>query len=218
MNRIGVLILGAVIAVPSLSFGQDSASADAPVTRAAIGHGSFPVKVIKTLDSSKLKEDETVEVETAGAFKLPDGTLVPKGSILAGRVTAAKARSNGDPESQLAITFNSLNLAKGKQFSLKGKVQAVFPPADEMETNMTGGAYASSGGAVSGASVGTVTDAKAGSNLNMTTTARPVMTPESVGVQGMNDLELDHGVLSSKGKNVKLGRGVQMVVHAYIFG
>jgi hypothetical protein len=37
-------------------------------------------------------------------------------------------------------------------------------------------------------------------------------------VQGMHDLSLDKGVLTSKGKNVKLGSGVRMIVHVDIFG
>ncbi len=119
MNRMVIVLMGGALAA-SLCYGQGSTPAPAQAAPAAIGHGSFPVKVIKTLDSSKLKEDDTVEVETASAFKLPDGTLVPKGSKLTGRVTAAKARSKGDPESQLTLTFNKLNIANGKQLSING--------------------------------------------------------------------------------------------------
>ena len=46
----------------------------------------------------------------------------------------------------------------------------------------------------------------------------PAVNPKSMGVQGMHDLELTDGVLSSKGKNVKLGSGVRMIVHVDIFG
>ena len=91
------------------------------------------MKVTKTLDSSKLKEGDAVEVETAGSFKLPDGTLVPKGSKLTGHVTAAKARSKGDSDSELTVTFDKLNITSGKQLSIKGAVQAVFPPAEEAD-------------------------------------------------------------------------------------
>src|SRR5260370_36048674 len=112
MNRLGILLLVAVFAA-SFCYGQASTSAPAQAVPAAVGHGAFPVKVNKTLDSSKLKEDDTVEVETVGAFKLPDGTLVPKGSKLTGRVTTAKARSKGDPESQLTLTFVKLNIVNG---------------------------------------------------------------------------------------------------------
>ena len=98
MNRIGIVVLDAMLAA-SLCYGQGSNPAPAQGSPAAIGHGAFPVRVIKTLDSSKLKEGDAVEVETAGSFKLPDGTLVPKGSKLTGHITAAKARSKGDPDS-----------------------------------------------------------------------------------------------------------------------
>jgi hypothetical protein len=218
MNRIDIVVLSAVLAA-SLCYGQASSTAPAPGAPAAVGHGSFPVKVIKTLDSSKLKEGDAVEVETAGSFKLPDGTLIPKRSKLTGTVTAAKARSKGDPESQLTVTFDKLNVADGRQLSIKGVVQAVFPPLEEVEPMMAGKATAGAGGSsLGGGDVGTVTDAKSGSNMNSSVAAEPAMNPKSVGVRGMHDLELNNGTLSSKGKNVKLGSGVRMIVHVDIFG
>ena len=39
-----------------------------------------------------------------------------------------------------------------------------------------------------------------------------------MGVQGIHNLELNDGVLTSKGKNVKLGDGVRMIVRVDIFG
>ena len=44
------------------------------------------------------------------------------------------------------------------------------------------------------------------------------MNPQSMGVHGIHGLELNDGVLSSQGKNVKLGDGVQMIVRVDIFG
>jgi hypothetical protein len=215
VNRFGMIILCVLLAA-SFCYGQGSPSVIAP---AAIGHGAFPVKVINTLDSSKLKEGDTVEVETAGSFKLPDGTLVPKRSKLTGKVMAAKARSKGDSESQLTITFDKLSVVNGKQLSVKGTVQAVFPPHEEAEPMMAGKATAGAGGSsLGGGDVGTVTDAKIGSNTNSSTAAEPAMDPKSVGVQGIHGLELKDGVLTSNGKNVKLGNGVRMIVHVDILG
>src|ERR1700740_70462 len=55
MGRIGVLFFVLLLTI-ALSFGQaPSAAAQAAPAASAIGHGSFPVKVSKTLDSSKLK-------------------------------------------------------------------------------------------------------------------------------------------------------------------
>ena len=179
MNRIGIVVLGAMFAA-SLCYGQASASAPAQAAPAASGMESFPVKVTKTLDSSKLKEGDAVEVETAAGFKLPDGTLVPKGSKMTGHVMAAKARSKGDSESELTVTFDKLNIANGKQLSVKGTVQAVFPAPDEqMDPSITGAATTAAGGSAGGVgpsgvgggggamtSVGVVTDSKSGSNTN----------------------------------------------------
>jgi hypothetical protein len=216
MNRFGIVVLGAALAAP-FCYGQASTSAPAQAKPAAVAHGAFPVKVIKTMDSSKLKDGDTVEVETSGSFKLADGTLVPKGSKLMGHVTAAKARSKGDPDSELTVTFDKLNVANGKQLSIKGMVQAVFPPEETPEPQMAGKASGASGGGYVGATVGTVTDAKTGSNTQSSAVSEPASDPKSVGVQGMQGLELNDGVLSSKGKNVKLGGGVRMIVHVDIF-
>ncbi len=189
------------------------------------GRGAFPVKVTKTLDSSKLKEGDAIEVETAGGFKLADGTLVPKGSTLSGHVIAAKARSKGDSDSELNVAFEKLNILGGKQLSIKGVVQAVFPPKEEAAPMMAGKASGAAGGGYGGgpnsggsAAVGTVTNADIGSNTESASKPEPGADPKSVGVQGIRDLDLNDGVLTSKGKNVKLGGGVRMIVHIDIFG
>jgi hypothetical protein len=157
---------------------------------------------------------------------LPDGTLVPKGSKLEGQVTAAKARSKGDPDSQLNVSFSKLDIMNGKQLAIKGMVQAVFPPAEEQGPNMStmgtsnGGSMRGSlagGGGVSPGGVG-LTDTKNGSDTQSSSKSEPVADPKSVGVHGMHDLDLDNGVLSSKGKNVKLGDGVRMIVRVDILG
>ena len=44
------------------------------------------------------------------------------------------------------------------------------------------------------------------------------MNPKSAGVEGIDGLELKDGVLTSKGKNVKLGDGVRMIVRVEILG
>jgi hypothetical protein len=229
MCRLRIMFV-AVLLSASLCFAQDASSASSP-NASAIGHGAFPVKVTKTLDSSKLKSGDSVEVETAGSFKLPNGTLVPKGSKLMGHVVEAKARSKGDSDSQLTINFEKLNVGGGEQLSIKGAVQAVFPPADEQLDpsitgaattasggSMTGGANpAAGGGAGGGGNVGVVTNSHSGSNME-SSNAQGAMNSHSMGVQGIHDLSLDNGVLSSKGKQVKLGNGVRMIVRADILG
>jgi len=132
MNRLCLAVLSAALASLS-SLGQQLPPARPTVSHNAIAHGSFPIKTPRTLDSSKLRQDDTIQFETVGAFKLPDGSLVPKGSLLVGHVILAKARSNGEPESQLELAFNRLVVAGGKKFSVKGSLQAVYPAFKEKD-------------------------------------------------------------------------------------
>lgn len=216
MNRIGIVVVGIVLAA-YVCYGQSATTSGAQSR--VVGHGSFPVKVVKSLDSSKLKEGDAVEVATAGAFKLADGTLVPKGTKITGTVTAAKARSKGDSDSELTLTFDKINIPNGKQIPVKGMVQAVFPPEEQAEPMMAGKATSSGGGSsLGGGDVGTVTDARTGSNMNSSSQAEAATDPKSTGVEGMRGLELKDGVLTSKGKNVKLGDGVRMIVRVEILG
>jgi hypothetical protein len=184
-----------------------------PATPQTIGHGAFPVKVTKTLDSSKLREGDGVEVETAGSFKLADGTLVSKGAKLTGHVTVSKARAKGDAESELTVVFDKLDLANQKPLIVKGSVQAVFPPPDEANPGVATSTMSKAGGPGYQPA-----DVKSGSNSEVPNSAPPFMDPKSVGVQGIHDLELSEGVLRSKGKQVKLGNGVRMIVHVDILG
>lgn len=211
-----VMALFGIWLVATLGYGQDSGSTSAAP---AVGHGAFPVKVSKTLDSSKLKEGDAVEVETAGSFKLPDGTLVPKGSKIVGHVVAAKARSKGDPDSELGLSFDKLNISGGKQLALKGEVQAVFPPAEEpMGPNMATVGTSAGGSGAGGSSGGVgISNSKSGSNLE-SPGGQDAMDMKFTGVQGVHDLTLDNNTLKSKGKNVKLGGGVRMIVRADILG
>ena len=141
---------------------------------------------------------------------------------------ASQARSKGDPKSQLTVVFDKLNVANGKQLSVKGMVQAVFPPAEEVAPLMAGKASGAAGGGYSpgaagggygAGTVGTVTDTKTGSNTASDSKPEPAADPKSSGVHGIHDLELGQdGAFFSGGKHVKLDNGVRMIVRVDILG
>jgi hypothetical protein len=215
MKQLAIVASGLLV-YTILCYGQTSSSTAAP---SPIGHGSFPVKVTKTLDSSKLREGDIVEVVTVGAFKLPNGMLVPKESLIKGHVVAARARSKGDSDSQLTLAFDTLSISNGKPLSLNGVIQALFPPQEDAAPMMAGKATNAGGGSsLGGGDVGTATNATVGSNPESSSQPQSVMNPKSVGVQGLHGLELNDGVVSSKGKNVKLSSGVQMILRVDILG
>jgi hypothetical protein len=214
MNRITLVAL-VVLVAGLVCLGQVTGSGPNPPAAAprVTGHGAFTVKVGKTLDSSKLKEGDAVEVEIAEPFKLADGTLVSKGRKLTGHVATSKARAKGDSESELTLVFDKLNLSNGKQLPVKGSVQAVFPLPDDANPVVAVSTMSKSGGPGYQPS-----DIKSGSNLEVSNNAPPLLGPKTVGVQGIRGLELKDGVLTSNGKNVKLGGVLRMIVHVDIFG
>lgn len=186
---------------------QASASASAP---AVIGHGSIPVEITKSLDSSKLAQGESIEARTSGDFVLPGGTRVPRGSKVTAHVAEAKARSKGDSQSDLTIVFDKIMLPNQTEQPVKGSIQAVAPkpddgsgPVDPMVSKQAG---TQTGGPPSTTS---------GSNTQpLGTGAVEILNPQSSGVKGIHNLELSsEGVLTSKGKSVKLDSGDRMIVH-----
>jgi hypothetical protein len=220
MIRFSTLALVLLLAA-SWCYGQSSPPASPAGSEAkVVGHGSFPVIIKKAIDSSKLKEGDPIEVEISGPFKLADGTLVPKGSEVTGHVTEAKSRSKGDAVSELAITFDKVSITGGKQFSVKGIVQSVAPPEDQPDPGMPVGSGSQKGGAP--ATMPTPgyqpSEIKTGSNTESSAKVDPAVSPKSVGVLGMHDLQLspDGTLSSSKGKQVKLGQDVRMIVHVDI--
>lgn len=218
MKQLSVAV-SVLLLCATLSYGQTPLS-PAPTAPTAIGHGAFPVKVTKTLDSSKLKTGDIVEVVTAGAFKLPNGTLVPKESKLVGHVVATSARSKGDLDSNLVIGFDRLNILNGGSVSVRGLVQAVFPPADEPMPEVPRASTSPGGNGMSGGAGKLTPDYKPMSEIKTGaesgTKGSASLTPQSTGVYGIDNLQLVDGTLSSKGKNVKLSGGVRMVVHVDI--
>ena len=213
------LAVSVLLLCSTLSYGQ-APSSPTPAAPNAIGHGAFPVKVTKTLDSSKLKAGDTVEFATAGAFKLPNGTLVPIESKLIGHVVAASARSKGDPDSKLTIGFDRLNIINGGSLSVKGLVQAVFPPADEPMPEVPRASTSPGANGMSGGAGKLTPDYKPMSEIKTGTDSgsrgSASVTPQAIGVYGIDNLQLADGALASKGKNVKLGGGVRMVVRVDI--
>lgn len=178
-----------------------------------LGHGAFPVKVIRPLDSSKLKPGDVVEFKTTGAFVLPSGTRVPEGAKVTGHITEAKARSKGDSQSDLAVVFDQISLSNGKHLAVKGTIQAIAASEPEEGPGVANGPTMGKSSGPGGAGWTPTTDVKSGSNLNTTDNASPLLTPKSTGVQGMRGLQLGSGgLLTSDSKHVKLDTGVRIIV------
>ena len=118
-------------ATPQTSGSQATSAQPAPNNPDNLIKGSFPVQLEKTLDSSKLKEGDTVVCKTVTAIRSRSGLMIPSGAKVIGHVIQAQARSKGDAESKLAIEFDKIEYAKGEEMPMKGTFQAIGPSLGE---------------------------------------------------------------------------------------
>jgi hypothetical protein len=103
--------------------GQTSASNAAPGIR-------VNAELTKRIDSKKAKVGETVEAKTTSAVKLSDGTELPKGAKLLGKVTDVKARSNSDNTSHIAFKLDQALMKDGHEVPLRVMVMSATAPFD----------------------------------------------------------------------------------------
>lgn len=192
----------------------------------------IPVELAKGLDSKKVKQGDEVIAQTSMDMKAPDGSSIPHGSKVVGHVTQASARSNGNPDSTLGISFEKIAVKGGKELPLKAVIQAIAPPlapgapsgrdmsgatgtsirpntndghreADNMGDSITPSTLPGRQGRPNDPQPGTVS--RGG--------ASPSLTGSSVGVIGISGLEMgDNSLLLSTGKAVKLESGTRMVL------
>src|SRR5271170_6693712 len=162
--------MAAQTAAPPQTQSNNPTTSSAPAAPAmapappGLGHGAFPVKVIKPLDSSKLKPGDVVEFKTTGAFVLPSETRVPEGAKVTGHVTEAKARSKGDSQSDLAVVFDQISLGGDKQLAVKGMIQAIAASEPDEGPGVANGPSMSKNSGPGGAGWTPTTDIKSGSN------------------------------------------------------
>jgi len=223
MNRPGIVAYAFWLAIMAC-FGQ-RANGSQPVAEisqsaeagdANVFHGVFPVVLSKSIDSKKVKPGDGVEGKTAATVRTVTGLLIPKGSKLVGHITQSTARAKGDTESSLAIVFDKIELAGGKEVPLKGVVQAVGDNSGSGPSTGAAGAGTMASG-VPGAGTTPGPGASVGPLGNDTSKAKSQssVNEHSTGVFGIKNLQLDsNSLLTSPGKEVKLDTEMVLLIRA----
>lgn len=185
--------------------GQSAATQSAAAGQAHAG--VFSVELVKPLDSKKLKEGDEVQAKLTGSITLPNGVTVPRGAVVIGHVTEAKARSKSDAESALGISFDKIVVGRGEDAPIKGVLQAVAPnPNGDVTTG---------GGAVDyGTSLRMSTTNNGGAGENHSSI--PVLTDQSTGVLGFKNMTLKDGIVTSTDKEVKFNSGTRFMLNVTV--
>ncbi len=187
--------------------------------------GAFPTALVKALDSKKLKDGDTVVCQTTAVIHARSNLTIPAGAKVVGHVTQATARSKGESESSLAMTFDKIQMPGGKEIPLKGVLQAVGPGLgydSGPDTGMAGPGTLPNGrgsdlSTMPPPSPGAVAGPNSGIHPLDNTGTRPILNAQSTGVLGLRNLQMDKdGVLTSSEKEVKLNNGTQMMIRVEI--
>ncbi len=166
-------------------------------------NGLFIVELSKSLDSKKLKDGDVVEAKLVSDVHASDNVTFPRGTKVIGHVTQSKARSKGDPESSLAISFDQISRSGGDT-PIKSVIQAVGPNPSAGSDTGGGIGY----GDLKAATAAPPAPSSGPRNV-------PMLTEESTGVLGIKNLELgSDGTLTSTNKEIKLDSGTRMLLKA----
>jgi len=214
----------------------ESASPSAPMATSAAATGPMsPIsgELTSKLDSKTMKAGDNVTVQVKTAGKTADGTEIPKGSKLVGRVLGVKAAGAGD-NSQVVLQFDHLELKGGQNLPIHSQIQSIgtaggatsasasgapSAPSPDASNSPSGGGSAGAAQAQTGAggapaaapAPGTVV-AKTGM-INISTTAVPgvLLANNAPGQQDPRMAQASSILLGAK-QDIQLNDGTPMVV------
>jgi len=120
----------------------------------------------RSVDARRAKPGDEVTAKTTDSFTTANGTTIPRGSRLVGRVTEARAHARGEgaADSQLGIVFDKAELPDGRVVPMQATIQAVAAARSQAQGQLGSashgaGAFGSphaSGGGHAGGGLGAV--------------------------------------------------------------
>jgi hypothetical protein len=204
-----------------------AASQEAPAVEMSPVNG----ELVSKLDSKTAKTGDSVVVQTKASAKTADGTEIPKGSKLVGRVLAAKPSGAGE-NSQVALEFDHIELKGGQNLPIHSQIQSIAPAGGAASTavsanpstsapnsgSRTSGAPQAAGGDSGAAPAGNAAPA-AGTvvartgNIAIATTSVPgvLLANNAPGQQDPRMAQASSILLGAK-QDIQLDGGTQMVV------
>jgi hypothetical protein len=137
---------------------QQSPSGAEPATSpetsaAAVQMSPVNGELVSKLDSKTAKTGDSVVVQTKTSVKTADGTEIPKGSKLVGRVLGVQASGQGE-NSQVVLQFDHLELKGGQNVPVRSQIQSITPQGGAASTSEGPAASPSSPSGANGASRG----------------------------------------------------------------
>lgn len=186
-NRLLLIALGALVALSPLSQAQDT------VTTQTVKMVMVRADLSKTLDAKKTKVDDPVAAKLMYEAKLPDGTVLPRNTVLSGHVDRVQPSANKS-DSLIQVTLDKAVLRDGKVILIKATI---------MKLHALVSAFASAEGGDPGTSVSPSSAAP--------TDSQPAQAGGVNGVTLQSDVQQRFsGIFQSGGRNVRVSGGTEM--------
>jgi hypothetical protein len=93
-------------------------------------------QLMGSLDSKSAKPGDPIELRTQEKMKIADGTEIPKGTKIIGRVTSVVAHGKGSENAQMAVEFDHAVLKGGQSVAIRSEIQWVAPPPSASTADM----------------------------------------------------------------------------------
>jgi len=90
----------------------------------------LPAKFEGSLTTKSAKLGDVITAKTMKTVKLKDGTEIPRGSKLVGKVLAAQSKQDGKGNSFLAIKFDQVEVKGGATLPIAGLIASIGPVRD----------------------------------------------------------------------------------------
>ena len=118
-------------------------AASPETSAAAVQMSPVNGELVSKLDSKTAKTGDSVVVQTKTSVKTADGTEIPKGSKLVGRVLGVQASGQGE-NSQVVLQFDHLELKGGQNVPVRSQIQSITPQGGAASTSESPAASPSS--------------------------------------------------------------------------
>jgi len=108
-------------------------------------------ELLGKLDAKTAKAGDSIVVKTKTKVKTADGTEIPKGAKLIGKVTEVQVHSSASSDSRIAIVFDRAEWKGGQSVAIRSVIESIQPPMDLAADSMgTAGAEPGLGASAAG--------------------------------------------------------------------
>jgi hypothetical protein len=196
-----ILLTAALIASTGIAPALHAQAAGPPLAKAAV-LSSLTTK----LDTKKSKVGDPVAVKTLNPLTLSDGSVLPSGSKITGKVTQVQPKSSGT--ATLAITFDQLEKKGAAPMPVHGVIAAIAPIPDAGGSGPAGGDLPMRGTAAQNAAMSGMSQGAGGNGQD---SIPPGSSLKGVALGNVPSAD-GSSVLQSSDKDIKLETGTRIEI------